>query len=772
MKIWLIGIVSLVCCLPIYASEESGEESETANETVSMADRAKNMFGGLEGRFNTTSALQNNMTEPLTGTGASMSTLSGTGAFSAQVGCKSSNTYLSVATGINNDGSITAVASIDSDLDGAIDSDTTFANIDIICANGFQQCTSGIDNCTAYKWRSTPNITAALLSTEQQKEELYSCFCVNNDCGSNLALNNMDEVIRSVGNGIANVMQKHNPYYTISDVNFSGTTLDYLGQDHVSCKQTSIPQVQNFKENNEAFLLAGATAKSDEKYLMIEDVNNRAGKAQTRQVCNISREFSHTTAEDGDVIWLTSGTGNLTSCGENCLELEVGTNSANAYDVGSICRSRIATTYLDIRMPSRIVSATLVQSSFEETMMLESSTNGLMANYNDYTGGSDCQGFTNNRASFSANIDVTEHFQQQGLMSLTARTASYRAGNYYYKIRFRVKAERSKSARFSMFSQGRRYLECEYNFATGNASCTHDGTRQTHEFSNTISVDDYCQPGSNISLQTDFDYWPSIATGRKDTSIRINHIQRPSCDNGLVGKIRLEDDNQSSSDPQYALVQNVDIVVTTPGCELQETINDTCESIPENCTLEKEVVDSIVTIDQMFPTGLNPIPFAKWINDSQCSTQVTRDFYFKTRTYQCADPDPEVTTVDISHFTKPTVSGGNMTIQMSTSGSSTVSNRTLALPELPQNPECIQTCEVRRAKVDNRINEDGLASDGRTDQIMYENIYRDCESGTCPLDSGDELVQSCGCLNEFTKVMSMMQMMRLAGKDMVCVESE
>lgn len=94
----------------------------------------------------------------------------------------------------------------------------------------------------------------------------------------------------------------------------------------------------------------------------------------------------------------------------------------------------------------------------------------------------------------------------------------------------------------------------------------------------------------------------------------------------------------------------------------------------------------------------------------------------------------------------------------------------MPMPELPTHSACIQSCEVRSQEVDTRVNLTGVVSDARNDNVTYKKSYRSCDEGICPVQDGEEVIQSCGCLNEFGKAMGMMQLIRLAGKDMICTD--
>jgi len=736
-----------------------------------MQDRAKDAYKSIKGKFDSKDALNKNFAQPLMTDGVSMQTLDGTSDFSGRVGCKSENNYLSVNANVNSSGNVTAFISTDSDLNGSIDQNATFSDISVVCGNGFQKCTNGAEDCQTYRWNSSSSITAQLMSTKQEIASVHSCYCVNNACSPNLANNNLQEIIRTIGNGVASAMQQDNPYYTISDVRNSSGALEYFGQDTVSCDGSSIPNLHEYKNNNSQLITDGESSKSDDQYVMVENLVSQTGGSGSLSSCSISRNFSFDPIEDSDVLSLVSGQGSLVPCGLNCLELSVGLREHNSISVGSRCVITNINTRLNVGLPERIISATLVDSFFEEDLNLSTDVGGVIATRNglpvNAIPSQSCTGSTGSTNNFGGSIDITNHFKQQGMVNLKGTLATYKKGSYYYKIRFIIDSQVEEVNQVNIFAQGRNYLKCDYSLATGSISCTTDGVAHRAEVTNTWDINELCGSQTTISKTRDSNFAPSIAYGQLNTTVDVIQSKTPSCSNDLTGQIEIRDQS-GSSDTSHYLSQRLFFTLKKPSCNLVESVDNLCTSYEGRCALEKEVVDGVTTISNMISTGLTPLPSSRYVNGSVCSANVTRDSFLTERSYRCESSGSPIN-IDTNRFIKPVISGDNVSINMANSGNGSGSFN-MPMPELPTHSACIQSCEVRSQEVDTRVNLTGVVSDARNDNVTYKKSYRSCDEGICPVQDGEEVIQSCGCLNEFGKAMGMMQLIRLAGKDMICTD--
>ena len=67
---------------------------------------------------------------------------------------------------------------------------------------------------------------------------------------------------------------------------------------------------------------------------------------------------------------------------------------------------------------------------------------------------------------------------------------------------------------------------------------------------------------------------------------------------------------------------------------------------------------------------------------------------------------------------------------------------------------------------------DGVTGSKQTSATGWDYFYHACQdSNVCPAGEGEELVQGCGCLDDFPEAAVMMQTVRLGGADLVCTSS-
>lgn len=316
---------------------------------------------------------------------------------------------------------------------------------------------------------------------------------------------------------------------------------------------------------------------------------------------------------------------------------------------------------------------------------------------------------------------------------------------------------------FNFFSQGGNYVRCNYNLATGVATCTTDCNVQQHEFGQPIDINAMCNADSTVSIESE-SWWTTApgVWGNLDTSVSVIHHQIPSCSNGLQGDVEIRDHQWDSSVvEQWYLGRTLRFLITKPTCIFQESINDMCAAIDTtNCELFNESIDGVTTLSNSFPTGLFPLPSAVSVTNGNCASFETRDWHTKDLTYKCDTPSTSFNP-DVSHLQEPTITGDTAEISLP-SGS-----YTLTRPSVPQ-PACQQTCEVQTTVIDTQTNIDGQASDGRLDETRLSKVFKACDNSVCPLEAGESVIQPCGCSNNFGKAATAMQMLRLAGKDFIC----
>ena len=212
-------------------------------------------------------------------------------------------------------------------------------------------------------------------------------------------------------------------------------------------------------------------------------------------------------------------------------------------------------------------------------------------------------------------------------------------------------------------------------------------------------------------------------------------------------------------------------------CKTSEQLVDTCSGYAANdkCRLDDEDVDGVITYRNGVKTGLSPLPQTRLIGTGACATQISRAFFERQRRYAC--------TVDLGAAPQPDLWRGAYIIDHSTEtlladrvkhadGSESLTTRNFSLPVLGSVNACEPICKTRKPRANAAVAPDGVTGAKQTDPIGWDYVYHACQdSNVCPAGEGEELVQGCGCLDDFPEAVVMMQTVRLGGADMVCTSA-
>jgi hypothetical protein len=206
-----------------------------------------------------------------------------------------------------------------------------------------------------------------------------------------------------------------------------------------------------------------------------------------------------------------------------------------------------------------------------------------------------------------------------------------------------------------------------------------------------------------------------------------------------------------------------------------ESVDDRCAMLANNpdCRLKDEDVDGVVTYQSFNPTGFKPLPACKNFTGQVGTNRICRDWWRKKRTYVCGSQQYDFSDV-ATRFGKVVSSAtdntSNITFQDQRLGSQgwTISNGSLNLPQRDPAAVCEVACKTRIAKTDTQVTTTGNVTDMRIPAQSYDIFYKSCIDNACPLDPGEEVVMGCQCINEFAEAATVIQALRLAGKDNIC----
>jgi hypothetical protein len=209
-------------------------------------------------------------------------------------------------------------------------------------------------------------------------------------------------------------------------------------------------------------------------------------------------------------------------------------------------------------------------------------------------------------------------------------------------------------------------------------------------------------------------------------------------------------------------------------CKTVEQLVDGCTNIASDtaCRIDSEMVDGVQTFLNGIATGLKPLLQTRQMGGSACPTELTRDFFLKDRTYRCSGTE----------LAQPDTSRGAYILDRSTEtlladttrqadGSYSQTTRPFALPDRGSAAACEPICKTRKAAANDGVAAGGAVAEKQNVPVGTETYFHSCDSNNqCPAGPGEEIVSSCGCLDDFPEAVVMMQSVRLAGADLVCTQ--
>lgn len=219
------------------------------------------------------------------------------------------------------------------------------------------------------------------------------------------------------------------------------------------------------------------------------------------------------------------------------------------------------------------------------------------------------------------------------------------------------------------------------------------------------------------------------------------------------------------------------IIQTDDLCTTNTSIADNCQALQNDpdCRLRTEIVDGVYIIKDFNPTGLSPIASCRNITDGRCSVNLCKNWWRKERTYVCQnaqafDFTPARTRMG-SLATTITERDGQITFQdyrKTESGNWVHKNKTINLPEMEVGVVCKEACKVKIPIEDTQVGTEGKTGDRRVKSQKYNFFYRNCGDDGCPVKQGERIVKDCQCINEFAQATAILQVLRMAGGDLIC----
>jgi hypothetical protein len=229
-----------------------------------METRAKNAVDAVRPTFETPQDVERTMSNPLNGA-SQFSSFDGASPFSQPIACLASNSFLEVFFAPSSTGDLSPVIiRQDTNFDDAFDATQTLpAPVSGVCANGVVSCAPGTWNsCQAYAWSTSPaNI---LTLTPASLDQLGGCYCVNDSCGTNVAVLNESYILSDLAGGMAGALGLADPRFAVSTVGKTPFQISLSGQSTTACQTPpSLPQTQYALSPSQLPIDAAALSATD-----------------------------------------------------------------------------------------------------------------------------------------------------------------------------------------------------------------------------------------------------------------------------------------------------------------------------------------------------------------------------------------------------------------------------------------------------------------------------------------------------------------------------
>lgn len=208
--------------------------------------------------------------------------------------------------------------------------------------------------------------------------------------------------------------------------------------------------------------------------------------------------------------------------------------------------------------------------------------------------------------------------------------------------------------------------------------------------------------------------------------------------------------------------------------EAQDQIVDDCGSLSQQntCKLVEESIDGIKTVINGVRTGNATLNQTSIVSSATCSLNFNRNWLKIKRTYECESEnkyDFEGAAKRVSTIENSTTESGYTDLRLSSGSTAPIQiPGDLTLFNEIQVDPCTLQCKARKKSAENDVLISGVSNEFVSSNEQSEVKYYECKNKTCPLQDGEELLQDCGCLNGFADTAVMMQMMRMAGSDLLC----
>ena len=682
--------------------------SESIEQATTLGNQANQKWGSKEG-------LNQYFIKPLMSGGTPMETLDGSKQFSGMMLCPSSNVFMEVLIQPGPTGDLqTVIVHQDTNLDNDMDYvyQPPFA-ISGVCANGVISCDPGTwTNCRTYAWSAAANSQVTL--AEVVLNDLGGCYCINRSCGSNLVFSNISVVLKDIGAGIAGAVHNSNPRYVISDVKIDGTLAQYYGQDSGRCTVAPNQGIAEYAEqffNDPDLMMPAVTAEVSEQrtnprslYSVLFGASQSV-QAEQRQ-CTVQRV----------AYW----------------------DWNNQYDctLTEFIQDQCETLQNDpgCSLMQEEIDGVLTYNHYNPTGLLPLPTTVPIGDMRTASCVYSCPAdfhapCTGNPPTCTVNETSQTCVIIRPIQNATMTCGMPLSGN----------------------ADGTNVLEL---------NCA------TIVFYNGLTVTGGGSTGQgyawyrNAEDSTCFG-WPS------NMNLCVNGVEITGISaTNFPGNLGLPFVWPSST--QAVTSDGFSLRIVTWGI-LGDNVGSTDMRInfsPRNCPMQN-------TTGNLTGCYGNPPECQK-----NCIEDVRRDWWYKAQTYTCTAQPYDFSNIRerVRTIKSTTVDDGSsisyQDYRKSSDGSWINEQHDVDITGAYRKSleKCEKACKTRTPVVDTQTNITNLKSDYLNNTNTYKVHYRQCsDDSVCHLEeAGEEIVKDCQCINEFTEAAMVMQMIRMAGKDIIC----
>jgi len=304
--------------------------------------------------------------------------------------------------------------------------------------------------------------------------------------------------------------------------------------------------------------------------------------------------------------------------------------------------------------------------------------------------------------------------------------------------------------------------------------------------------------------------WPALNADTETT--KLNQAQDPTSYYSMISNSPAATDSNSQlrncTISRIVQCQSDANMLTTIG--YIETTTDGCSSLETDttCRLKDETIDGVETWLNFASTGLSPVTSCMSVTvqktasctassytcgpvtftcplDSSLSCpggvcfqakvySICPEWWEKDRVYYCStapfdfsDAQRRIGNV-VSTTTDNTATMYYQDLRKNSSGSWIYEGVNTNLPARDAYGNCENACKTRKSKTDTQASATGNTSQSRSTTQDYDFFYKTCVNNSCPLGPGEELVTGCQCIEEFGEAATVMQTLRMGGRDIIC----